>query len=189
MELLLKILTLPIQDAFLIQFEPFQDDRGFFERFFCQKEIFEYLNIERNIKQINHSFTQKKGAVRGLHFQHPPKSEIKMITCLKGKVFDVMVDLRKSSPTFLKWHAEILSPEKKNMVLIPEGFAHGFQTLENDCELLYFSTEFYDKTSEGALLYCDSSLNIAWPLPATDISVRDLSHLPIKESDFKGIQI
>ena len=171
----MRINKLPLEGAFVIEPEPFTDDRGIFARVFCQRELQNILH-GKNIVQINHSLTRQKGAIRGMHFQYPPKAEIKMVKCLRGSVFDVMIDLRSDSSTFLNWHGEILSAENMKMLYIPEGFAHGFQTLEENCELLYLHTEFYSPEHEGSVRYDDPKIEIKWPLEATDISERDKNH-------------
>jgi len=126
----------------VLQRKQLRDSRGYFERLFCQQELQSILK-GKQIKQINHTLTEKKGTVRGMHFQYPPHAETKFISCINGKVFDVAVDLRKESITFMGYYAEILTPENSKTLMIPEGFAHGFQTLTNDCEMLYFHTEAY----------------------------------------------
>lgn len=181
----MKIKQTPLQDAFVIEPEPFRDDRGLFARVFCQQELRDILH-DKNIVQINHSLTRQKGALRGMHFQYRPKSEIKMVKCLRGSVFDVMIDLRQDSSTLLKWHGEVLSSENMKMMYIPEGFAHGFQTLEENCELLYLHTEFYSPEHEGGVRYDDPAVNISWTLVATDISAKDQGY-PLLSKDFKGI--
>jgi dTDP-4-dehydrorhamnose 3,5-epimerase len=123
-----------------------------------------------------------------MHYQKPPKAEIKMVKCISGAVFDVIVDLRKGSETFLKWHGEVLSSENMKMMYAPEGFAHGFQTLEETCELLYFHTEFYSPGYEGGIRYDDPSVNISWQLQPTDISVKDRNY-PLVSGQFKGVAI
>lgn len=159
----------------VIQRKPIEDSRGFFARFFCADE-FQKAGFTRSIAQINHTLTRKKGAVRGLHFQRPPHAESKVVSCLKGDIFDVAIDLRKGSSTFLRWHGEVLSAENRKSLLIPEGFAHGFQTLTDDCELVYLhSTSFHPET-EGALNVRDPKLAIAWPLTMTELSERDRAH-------------
>ncbi len=175
----------PLQDAFIIEPEPFRDGRGLFARVFCRQELRDILH-DKNIVQINHSITKQKGAIRGMHFQYPSKAEIKMVKCLRGSVFDVIIDLRKGSPTFLKWHGETLSSENMKMLYIPEGFAHGFQTLEENSELLYLHTEFYSPEHEGGVRYSDLSINISWPLDVTDISEKDRNY-PLLSQDFEGI--
>jgi dTDP-4-dehydrorhamnose 3,5-epimerase len=138
------------------------------------------------IAQINHTLTKRRGAVRGMHFQHPPHSEDKFISCLRGEILDVAVDLRHGSPSFLRWHTEILSAENARSLLVPQGFAHGFQTLSDDCELLYLHSRPYAETAEGALNVRDPALGIDWPLPFADISARDAAH-PFLTPDFTGI--
>ena len=178
----MKIKQTPLQDAFIIEPEFFKDDRGLFARLFCQQELQSSLN-NKNIVQINHSLTRQKGALRGMHFQYPPKAEIKIVKCLRGSVFDVIIDLRKGSSTFLDWHGEELSAENMKMMHVPEGFAHGFQALEENCELLYLHTEFYSPEYEGGVRYNDPKIGIKWPLEATDISERDRNH-PLLSEDF-----
>jgi dTDP-4-dehydrorhamnose 3,5-epimerase len=181
----MKITPLPLKDSYLIVPDPFEDNRGQFARIFCKKEM-SATGLKKNIVQVNHSLTVLKGAVRGMHFQYPPKAEIKMVKCLNGKVFDVIIDLRKDSSTFLKWHGEILSEENMKMIYIPEGFAHGFQTMEKKSRLLYFHTEFYNPEFEGSVRYDDPLINIAWPLEVTDISNKDEKH-PLLPNNFSGI--
>lgn len=183
----MKIKQTLLKDAFVIEPEPFEDTRGMFSRIFCKKE-FQAVGFVKDIVQVNQSITRQKGAIRGMHFQQPPMSEIKMVKCLRGSVFDVMIDLRKNSSTFLKWYGEILSAENMKMMYIPEGFAHGFQTLEENCELLYLHTEFYSPEHEGGLRYNDPKIEIKWPFEATDISKRDRNH-PLLSSEFKGMEL
>jgi dTDP-4-dehydrorhamnose 3,5-epimerase len=162
-----------------------RDTRGFFSRFFCAQELAQ-AGITRPIAQINHTYTARVGTVRGLHFQHRPHTEDKIISCLRGEIFDVAVDLRKDSPTFLHWHAEILSAHNAYSLLVPQGFAHGFQTLSDDCELLYLHTHPHTPQAEGALHVSDPRLAIGWPMPFTDLSERDTQH-PHLTTDFQGI--
>ena len=181
----MKITPLPLKDSYLIFADPLEDNRGQFARIFCKKE-FSAIGLKKDIAQINYSLTMQKGALRGMHFQYSPKAEIKMVKCICGKVFDVIVDLRKYSPTFLKWHGEILSDKNMKMMYIPEGFAHGFQTIEENCKLLYFHTEFYNPEFEGGIRYNDPLIGISWPLEVTDISSKDKNH-PLLSDDFCGI--
>jgi len=162
------------------------DHRGSFARLYCQHELAPVIG-NRRIVQINHSRTGAAGAVRGMHFQRPPHAEMKMVRCLKGRVWDVALDLRSDSPTFLKWHAEELTPANTRMLVISEGCAHGFQVLEPDSELLYLHTAFYTPEAEGGIRHDDPRIAIRWPLPVTDISLRDTAHALIG-SDFHGIQ-
>lgn len=183
----MKITETKIAGLFVITNNPMGDSRGTFTRLFCEKEFLPAI-CERRILQINQSFTRAVGALRGLHFQYPPHAEMKMVRCLKGKVFDVALDLRKDSPTFLQWHAEILSPQSNNVIIIPEGFAHGFQVLEEESELLYLHTTHYEKKAEGGIRFDDTAHAINWPLPFTDISERDKNH-PLIDKDWPGIQL
>lgn len=177
----------PLIGLMLVQRMAIEDHRGFLSRFYCVEE-FADAGINKPIAQINHTLTRTKGAVRGLHFQHPPHAEIKLVSCLKGEVWDVAVDLRRESATFLQWHGEILSAANRKSLLIPEGFAHGFQALTEDCELIYLHTATYHPESEGALNVADQKLSIAWPLPIDDLSERDRKHTFI-QSDFHGIAL
>lgn len=154
------------------------DERGFFSRFFCMDEL-AAAGWQRPIVQINHSQTRQRGAVRGLHFQRPPHAEMKFVSCTHGSVWDVAVDLREDSPTYLKWHAEILSAQNRVSLLIPEGFAHGFQALEADAELIYLCSEPYHPRAEGGLRYDDEALGIAWPLAVTQVSDKDQRLVPL----------
>ena len=161
------------------------DSRGHFSRVFCKNE-FKEIGHQKEWVQLNHSYTVKKGVVRGMHFQFPPYQEVKMIKCIRGSVFDVAVDIRKGSPTFLQWAGVVLSADNNKMMYIPEGFAHGFQTLSEDSELLYFHSEFYTSGAEGGLRYNDELLKINWPLPVTEVSERDSNH-PLLGNSFTGI--
>lgn len=175
----------PLAGLMLVQRKAIEDHRGFLSRFYCAEE-FRAAGIDKPVAQINHTLTRQRGAVRGLHFQHPPHAETKLVSCLRGEVLDVAVDLRRDSPTFLHWHGEILSAANRKSLLIPEGYAHGFQTLTEDCELIYLHTSSYHPESEGALNMADPRLNIAWPLPANDLSERDRNH-PFISQNFQGI--
>lgn len=183
----MNILDTPVADLKIVQSVPHCDARGAFVRLFCTQELQPLLN-DRRIVQINHSKTNQTGSVRGLHFQWPPYAEMKMIRCLRGRVWDVAVDLRPTSPTFLQWYAQELAQDDMQMLVIPEGFAHGFQALEPGSELLYLHTALYNPPSEGGLRYDDPRLAIAWPLPARDLSPRDLSH-PLLSSNFTGVAL
>ncbi len=175
----------PLNGLVQVQRKAIEDDRGFLSRFYCVEE-FREAGLNKPIAQINHTLTRKKGAVRGLHFQHPPHAETKVVSCLKGEILDVAVDLRRDSPTFLHWQGEILSASNRKSLLIPEGFAHGFQALTEDCELIYLHTASYYAEAEGALNVTDPRLNIAWPLPIGDLSARDRSH-PFIDENFQGV--
>ena len=174
-----------LKGSYVIELNSFTDDRGWFARTYCKNE-FAAIGHTAEWVQMNHSFTKDKGAIRGMHYQLPPFSEIKMVRCIAGAVNDVIIDLRKNSPTFLQWFAVELSAQNKKMLYIPEGFAHGFQTLQNDCELIYHHSQFYTPGAEGGIQFDDPKLNISWPLPVTNISERDNRH-PLLDENFKGL--
>lgn len=183
----MKFLGTPIADLMLVESTLQTDERGSFSRLYCQKELGELVG-ERQIVQINQSSTRTVGAVRGLHYQHDPHAEMKLVRCIKGTVWDVAVDLRAGSPTFLHWHAEELSAENAHMMVIPEGFAHGFQVLEEDSVLLYLHTAFFTPLAEGGIRPMDPRLSIAWPLAPHDLSDRDLNH-PLLTPEFAGLAL
>jgi dTDP-4-dehydrorhamnose 3,5-epimerase len=166
---------LPLAGAALVAAQPFSDDRGVFSRFFCSRELAPLIG-PREIVNVNFSRTSRKGSLRGLHFQRAPHREMKLVRCLRGSVYDVIVDLRRESATFLQWHGEILSAENHLMLVVPEGFAHGFQALDDESELLYLTTAFYEAGAEGGVRYDDPALSLAWPLPVADISGKDAGH-------------
>jgi dTDP-4-dehydrorhamnose 3,5-epimerase len=181
------VLDTPLPSLKVIQRKPIGDHRGFLERLFCAQE-FQPLLAGKTIRQINRTLTVAQGTLRGLHFQHAPHAETKIVSCLRGEVFDVAVDCRNGSPTFLNWHAEVLSAKNHKSLLIPDGFAHGFQTLTENCELLYLHTADYEPRAEGALNAADPKLNIRWPLPVTELSARDAAHPWLTEA-FTGVAV
>jgi len=183
----MNLLTTPIEDVYVAETSRFTDERGAFARLFCERELASALG-ERHIVQVNHSLTKRVGAVRGMHYQHAPHAEMKMVRCLKGRIWDVAVDLRKDSPSFLNWHAVELSADNDRMMVIPEGCAHGFQVLEADSELLYLHTAFYSPESEGGVRFDDPAIGIDWPLDVTDLSERDNSHSLI-DDNFCGVEL
>jgi dTDP-4-dehydrorhamnose 3,5-epimerase len=171
--------------SYVIDPEPRQDERGWFARFYCKTE-FAAIGHQKEWVQMNHSFTREKGALRGMHYQLPPFREIKLVRCIAGSVYDVIVDFRAGSASFLQGFGVELSARNKKMLYIPEGFAHGFQVLTDNTELIYLHSEFYTPGSEGGLRYDDPALKITWPLPITVISERDATH-PFLTDHFKGI--
>lgn len=175
----------PLGGLLVVQRQPLGDARGYLERMFCADELGEAL-AGRAVAQINRTLTVKRGTVRGLHFQRAPHAEMKLVSCLRGAIFDVAVDLRAGSPTLKRWHAEILSAENHRSLLIPEGFAHGFQTLADDCELLYCHTAAFDAASEGGVNALDTQLAIQWPEEVRQVSERD-AKLPMLPSPFEGL--
>lgn len=182
----LNITTTAFADLFVIEPNSFHDERGFFSRVYCLEELKEISNI--TIKQINHSYNKEKGTARGLHFQYKPNCEVKIIKCIRGSLYDVVVDIRKDSPTFLKHFSIELNSKNQKMLYIPKGFAHGFQTLDNNTELLYLHSEIYTSNNEGALNLYDPAININWPIKIKNLSNRDTKH-PLIDENFKGIDI
>ncbi len=162
-----------------------QDARGAFARLYCERELAGVLGARR-IVQINGSLTREPGSVRGFHFQHAPHAEMKFVRCLRGRVWDVALDLRAGSPTLLQWHAVELAAHDGRMLVLPEGVAHGFQALEPDTELLYLHTAFYTPSAEGGVHCLDARAAVRWPLPVRGLSPRDASH-PALPSDFVGV--
>lgn len=167
--------------------KPAGDARGFLERLYCDAELASALG-SRRIQQVNRTLTASRGTVRGMHFQHPPAAEVKIVSCLRGRVFDVAVDLREGSSTFLHWHGEILGGDEHRSLIIPEGCAHGFQTLTDDCEMLYLHTASYTPASEDGVHPNDPRLAIEWPEPISTLSARDGSH-PLLPPEFNGISL
>lgn len=162
-----------------------RDDRGAFERLFCQEELAPHFG-DKPVSQINLSSTLEVGAVRGLHFQYPPFGETKLVTCTRGEIFDVAVDIRRSSSTFLHWFGIKLSEKGNSSLLIPEGFAHGFQVLQPNSQVLYLHSAPYAADSQGVINALDPKINISWPLEVGVRSTRDMRQ-PSLEDSFKGL--
>jgi len=162
----------PLEGVLLVEPEPRQDERGFLARTYCEKE-FAAQGLNTRWVQQNHTATRQKGSVRGMHWQAEPLPEIKLVRCLAGRILDVVVDVRPDSPSFGKWHAEELSAENMRAMYIPAGFAHGFQCLEESCELFYLMSEFYHADMARGLRCDDPQVGIAWPLPVINLSPRD----------------
>lgn len=181
------VIDTPLAGLKVVQRKPIRDARGYFSRFFCAEE-FRQAGLNSRIAQINHSHSKTAGTVRGMHYQLPPHAETKFVSCIRGEIFDVAVDLRRNSPTFLKWHGEILSAENQRSLLIPEGFAHGFQTLTEDCELLYLVSAAYAPTAEGGVNALDPMLKIEWPLPVTEMSEKDRNNVMLSQ-EYSGIKL
>ncbi|EGV20698.1 dTDP-4-dehydrorhamnose 3,5-epimerase family protein [Thiocapsa marina] len=180
------LIETPLSGLTLLQRHPIGDQRGYLERLFCREELAAIIG-EREIIQINHTLTATAGTIRGMHFQRAPHAEMKLVTCLTGEVFDVAVDLRRDSPTFLHWHAEHLGADNHRTLVIPEGFAHGFQTLTDDCELIYLHTAAYQPEAEAGLNALDPRLAIPWPAPVGDRSARDRDH-PLLDHTFTAFE-
>ena len=169
-----------------VERHPLADARGFLARLFCAEEL-AAAGWHAPVAQINQTYTAKRATVRGMHYQMATHVEMKLVTCLRGKIWDVAVDLRAGSPKFLQWHAEELSAENHRALLIPAGFAHGFQTLSEDCELLYLHSAAYAAQAEAGLQPTDPRLAIDWPHPIADLSQRDAGH-PLLNAQFEGLK-
>jgi dTDP-4-dehydrorhamnose 3,5-epimerase len=182
-----SIIDTPIAGLKIIERKPIVDSRGFLSRIFCNDQL-EKAGWKKSIAQVNETVTIKRGAVRGMHYQKKPNAEMKLVSCLHGEIWDVALDLRHDSPTFLQWHAEKLSAENCRAFMIPEGFAHGFQTLSDSCQLLYLHTMPYMQIAEAGIRPTDPRINISWPLAIHEISARDASH-PLLDNQFTGINV
>jgi dTDP-4-dehydrorhamnose 3,5-epimerase len=177
----------PLAGLMIVGRKRIGDDRGFLERLFCADEL-AAVGWTGPVAQINRTFTARRGTVRGMHFQHPPHAEVKLVMCLRGRVFDVAVDIRRDSPTFLEWYAATLESDRCNGLLIPEGFAHGFQTLSDDVEMLYCHSMAYAPNAEGGLNPRDRRIGVAWPEEIAEMSARDHRH-PFLDETFEGIAV
>lgn len=175
----------PLQGVYIVEPKPIKDDRGYFERYFCAQDFTE-IGLQKPLVQINHSYTKGIGTIRGLHYQTRPYCETKIVRCLKGSIYDVAVDIRENSPTFLQYFGAELSEENGKYLYIPEGFAHGFQTLSDEAEILYLVTETFNPQADSGLNALDPVLSISWPLPLGHISDKDKNALFINQ-DFKGV--
>lgn len=181
----LDVINTPISDLVVVKRHQLGDSRGDFSRLFCAEEL-RVAGWNVPIAQINHTITRKRGTVRGMHYQHPPHAEMKLVMCLRGIIWDVAVDLRAASPNYLKWHAEELSATNNRAMLIPQGFAHGFQTLSEDCELIYLHSAAYAPHAEAGLNPKDGILAISWPIAINEVSTKDLQHAMLDQA-FKGV--
>ncbi len=183
----MQFIETPLLGLYIINYSKFEDERGFFTRTFCKKE-FSQIGFNKEWVQLNHSFNVKKGTVRGLHYQKMPFSESKLIRCIQGRVFDVAVDIRQNSPTYLQYFSIELSADNMSAIFIPNGFAHGFQTLEENSSLIYHHSEYYTPEADAGLRYNDPGINIKWPLPVVNLSVKDKQY-PFLDVNFKAIEI
>ena len=161
-----------LKDAYLIEIEKLEDRRGFFARAWCQRE-FEAHGLVSRIVQANISYNRKKGTLRGLHYQVAPYAETKLVRCTRGAIYDVIIDLRPDSPTYMQWLGVELTAENYKMLYVPEGFAHGFQTLADETEVTYQVSQFYTPGAEGGVRYNDPAFGIEWPLAVQVISDKD----------------
>lgn len=178
----------PLEGVWHVNRKPIRDERGFFTRFFCQEE-FSVIGLAAAPIQMNHSNSDLRGTVRGMHFQYAPHAESKIVTCLHGKVFDVALDLRALSPTYLQWFGLLLSSDSQNSLVIPPGVAHGFQTLTDHAEVFYLVTTAYSPDHEDGINPLDPVVNVDWPIPVTEVSARDQQRLFLSESSFVGLGI
>lgn len=182
----MKFIETILNGAYLIVPDLLEDERGFFSRTFCRRE-FEEKGLNPDIVQCNISFNNKKGTLRGLHYQVGDHGEVKLIRCAAGAIYDVIVDLRAESPTFKQWISAELTAENHRMLYIPGRFAHGFQTLSDNTEVIYHHSSYYSPENERGLRFNDSSLGIEWPLPVAVISNRDQNH-PLSDDNFRGMK-
>jgi len=182
----MKIINTLIEDLLIIEPKVFGDSRGWFSETYNEM-VFIENGITVKFIQDNHSYSSQKGVLRGLHFQNGPYAQTKLVRCTKGKIWDVAVDLRKSSQTYLKWFGLELTAENHKMLLVPQGFAHGFVTLENDCEVQYKVDNVYDKNSDRSINYNDQDINIAWPIDEVILSEKDINAPLLKDSDVNFI--
>ncbi|MBF0266079.1 MAG: dTDP-4-dehydrorhamnose 3,5-epimerase [Gammaproteobacteria bacterium] len=183
----MKIIKKELKGVYIVERKTFSDERGEFSRLYCNRELEKIIDT-REIVQINLSRNKIKGCIRGLHFQYPPHAEMKIVSCLKGEIYDVAVDLRPKSKSYLQSYGNILTAQNQLMMITPEGFAHGYQSLTEDTEVLYASTSHYKPEFEGGLRFNDPVLNINWPMEHQNISEKDLKHALIDKS-FSGIEL
>jgi dTDP-4-dehydrorhamnose 3,5-epimerase len=181
----MNFIPTPLKGAYTIELEKKGDNRGFFARFFCENEFKDHSLITHFV-QINNSLTEKKGTLRGMHYQLQPSAEVKVVRCIKGSLYDVILDLRPDSSTFGKWFGAELSAENRVMMYVPRGFAHGFVTLDNDTEALYLVSSFYSPQHERGIRYNDPKFNIQWPVQPVEISDKDKAW-PDFDTSFHGI--
>lgn len=183
----IEFIQTPISGLFVLKRKVIADERGHFFRVFCQNELKE-IGLTKTLAQINFSHAKEKFTTRGFHFQYPPNAETKIVTCTKGEIFDVAVDLREGSPTFLQWFGTVLSEDNHQSLFIPEGFAHASQSLSNESSLVYLHTAAYSAKNEGGVNVNDPMISVEWPHPPYNLSKRDAS-FPLLPPNFRGITI
>jgi dTDP-4-dehydrorhamnose 3,5-epimerase len=183
----MKFYNTPLEGARLIELEKRGDDRGFFARYFCERE-FAANGLETRFVQINNSLSAKKGTLRGLHYQLPPAAEVKMVRCVRGALWDAIVDLRPDSPTFKQAFGADLTAENRLMMYVPRGFAHAILTLTEDVEAIYLVSAFYGPEQERGLRWNDPAIGIDWPIEPTEISAKD-AKWPDLDAAFHGIEL
>jgi dTDP-4-dehydrorhamnose 3,5-epimerase len=181
----MRFISTPLRDACLIALEPLADERGFFARTFCERE-FAAAGLETRFVQVNNALSCKRGTLRGLHYQLPPSAEVKVVRCLRGALYDVIVDLRPDSPTFRQWFGAKLDEDNRIMMYVPRGFGHGLLTLTDDVETLYLASAFYAAADERGLRHDDPAFAIRWPIEPVEVSSKDRSW-PRFDPAFHGI--
>jgi dTDP-4-dehydrorhamnose 3,5-epimerase len=180
--------TTTLEGVWRVSRKPIGDNRGFFSRLYCAEE-FAVIGLAKPLAQINHSLSRQCGTIRGLHFQHPPHGETKVVTCLAGRIFDVAVDLRRGSPSFLHWFGAELSADNQESLVIPPGFAHGFQTLSDNAEIIYLVTAAYSAQAEDGINPFDPAVGIRWPKAVSEISARDAQRDMLDPARFAGVSL
>ena len=183
----MKFHETPLNGVYVIEPEQRGDSRGWFQRIFCAKEMGE-AGLETRFVQANNSFNAESGTLRGLHYQLPPSPEVKIVRCIKGALWDVIVDLRPTSPTYLKWHGVELTAENRLAYYVPRGFDHGFVTLEPDTETLYLASQFYNPQAERGLRWNDPKIGITWPLDGAIISEKEANWQDFNE-EYHGVEL
>lgn len=178
----MKFTKTKLNGAYIIDIEKREDERGFFARTFCANEFAEN-GLETKFVQANMSFNNKKGTLRGMHFQKAPFGEDKLVRCTKGSLYDVIIDLRSDSPTFKQWVGVELTEENRRALFVSKGFAHGFITLEDNTEINYLVSQFYTPAADSGVRYNDSAFNIEWPTEITSVSEKDKNHPDFQESN------
>lgn len=182
----MELLPVPLLGAFVAEPALRRDERGFFARLFC-RQAFAAAGIELDVAQANHSYSARRGTLRGLHYQLPPSAEIKLVRCLSGALWDVIVDLRPDSPTFRQWYGTELTPRNGRMMVVPRGFAHGFITLADDTEMLYLVSHAHDPAAERGLRFDDPAFGIRWPCAPEVVSAKDRGW-PLLDPVFHGLR-
>jgi dTDP-4-dehydrorhamnose 3,5-epimerase len=183
----MKIYETPLEGAYTLELEKHGDERGFFARFFCEKEFLS-AGLEVNFPQINNSMSARKGAIRGLHYQLTPNAEVKVMRCVRGAMYDVIVDMRLGSRTYLQWFAAELTAENRTMMYVPRGFAHAFLSLTDNVEVIYMASAAYAPASERGLRWNDPVINIKWPIQPVEVSDKDRSW-PDFDPDWHGVEM
>jgi dTDP-4-dehydrorhamnose 3,5-epimerase len=176
----------PLRDAFTIELEKRGDDRGFFARFFCVNEFAQH-RLETRFVQVNNSLSTRRGTLRGMHYQLAPSAEVKVVRCVRGAVWDAIVDIRPDSPSFGSWFGAELSAENRRMMYVPRGFAHGILTLTDDAELLYLVSDVYAPGDERGIRWNDPRFGVQWPIEPSEISGKDAGWPDFDES-WHGIE-